>query len=111
MTTKAKIDLKKADTTAQVELAHAEWENLSVPGLDNSLKDEWVTLIVTLPIVVMLVGTLVAGFTGNDTLLVASKEMVTNLNNLFAGGSFGLSFGDVAATVIFAAIGLRLWRK
>ena len=109
--TKAKIELAKQNTENTIELNRSEWENLSIPGLDKSWKDEWVTIIITLPIVVQMVGTILAGFFGDERLLTASKEMVDNLNNLFNGGSLGLSFGDVAAVVIFAAIGLRVWGK
>lgn len=94
---------KQADGT-KVELTDAEWEAIAVKGTESSWKDEYVTIIITAPIVGVLAGAVWNAFTGNDKLLVGTLAGIKELNAL------GLNWDTLTVAVVFAAIGLKVWR-
>ena len=100
----AKLRMKKLDSSLKMELTDAEWEAISAKGLDNSWKDEYVTIIVTAPIVGYLVGSVWWAFTGDESLLIGVSRGVKELKDL------GLDWATLTTGVVFAAIGLKLWR-
>ena len=80
----AKLAIKKETGDQTIELTDAEWESIAVKSTNDSWKDEYVTIIITLPIIGVIIGAVWNAFTLNwDTLTTA---------------------------VVFAAIGLKVWR-
>ncbi len=100
-----KIQMTQVEDAAKINLTDAEWEALAVQGLNTSWKDEYVTLVITAPIVGILFGGLWAGLTGSKAIL---EGMAIGLNSLSA---VGVDMGFLMNAVVFAAIGLKVWRK
>lgn len=103
-TAKAKLSLKKQGDTHKVTITDAEWEAIGQKGLTESWKDEYITLIITSPIVGVIVGSVWEAFTGNSKLLDGTLRGVAELAKL------GLNWEYMTLGVVFAAIGLKLWR-
>ena len=104
-TAQIKIQQTQLEDAHKVELTDAEWEALAVQGLNSSWKDEYVTIIITAPIVGLLFGGLWAGLTGTKAVL---EGMAIGLNSLQA---VGVDMGFLMNAVVLAAIGLKVWRK
>ena len=102
----AKLLQKKQDHNTTIELTDAEWESLSVQTQNNSWKDEYITLIMTSPIVAIIFGslyTVIDAEVGNAIVNAATS----GIGELVA---LGMDFGLIVSGVVFAAIGLKLWR-
>jgi hypothetical protein len=103
----AKIKIKQAheDATNNLALTDAEWESLAVSKQDSTWKDEYITLIITLPIPMILLGAVYAAFTGDVRLLTGVNEAIDKLKTL------GMDWGELMYTVTLAAVGLKVWRQ
>ena len=98
---KGRIALAKTEGHNEVTLKRAEWENIAVESTKDSWKDEYVTLIITSPIVLIIIGSLVAAFTGDYRMLEATTVALDKLTGL------GLNMGEMMLYVVLAAIGIR----
>ncbi len=103
-TAEAKIAKARLEGEQTLTLTDAEWENIAVGKTDSSWKDEYVTLIITFPIVGILGGALWLAFTGDGRVLDGVKAGITELQAL------GVDFGTLMSAVVFAALGLKIWR-
>lgn len=101
---KGKVALVKQQGASSVQLSDAEWEEISASNLGNSWKDEWVTVVFTSPVVAVLLGAIVAAFTGNTNLIDGTLAGIRALKTL------GIDFDLIVSAVVFAAIGLKAWR-
>ena len=100
----AKLALKKETGDQSIALTDAEWEAISARGLGVTWKDEYVTLIITAPIVLILGGAVWQAFTGDQRLLDGVLEGISRL------AALGLDWGTLTLAVVLAAIGLKVWR-
>lgn len=88
------------DGEVQVSLSKAEWENLAKTAEDGTWKDEYVTLIITSPILIILVACL-----SNDPVLLESVK--TAIAELKAAG---VDLGKLMEVTVYAAIGIRIFK-
>lgn len=100
----AKLALSKIEGEKQITLTDAEWESQSVMGQNNSWKDEYVTIIITLPLVGLLAGGVWLAFSGDSRLLDGINIGIKSL------AETGVDMGQLMSGVVFAAVGLKLWR-
>lgn len=100
-----KIQQTQLEDAQKVTLTDAEWEALAVAHQDTSWKDEYVTLIITAPIVALLFGGLWAALTGSQAVIEGVAIGLTSLS------SAGVDMGFLMNAVVLAAIGLKVWRK
>ena len=103
--TKAKLEMAKESNSHEVTLTDAEWESIAMSKSDSTWKDEYVTIIFTLPIPLILIGALVGAFTGDVTLLNGTLSGIEKLTNL------GISWDDTTYAIVLAAVGLKVWRS
>ena len=101
---KAKAAMQKEDNTVRKELTDAEWEIVAAQGQDGSWKDEWVTIIFTLPIPGVFIGALHQAYVEDSRTLDGIISGVNALNTI------GVPMGELMTGVVFAAVGLKLWR-
>lgn len=94
---KARAAIAKLDNEAKRDITDAEWEAISAGGLNSTLKDEYVTLIITSPILLIVVG---AGL-NKPEIMDRGILAINALNN--AGVPMDLLMG----AVVLAAIGLK----
>ena len=106
VTAKAKLDQARLNGEHTLEMTDAEWESLSVQTQNNSWKDEYITIIITVPIVFILIGSVMSalGMPSGEAVVNGSLEGITRLKEL------GMDYGLVLNAVVFAAVGLKLWR-
>lgn len=97
----AKIKELTIEQGTQLELSRAQWEAIAVQQTSESWKDEYVTLIVTLPLVLIMLGGVYGAFTQDMRLLEGIISGITALEVL------GLDMGTLMMAVVLAAIGLR----
>ena len=100
----AKLAQSKLEGDQQITLSDAEWESLVASGLNESWKDEYITLIITSPILGIMIGSVYAAFTGDQRIMTGIIEAIAALEKI------GFSFEDVLLPVVLAAIGLKFWR-
>lgn len=100
----AKLAIKKETGDQTIELTDAEWESIAVKSTNDSWKDEYVTIIITLPIIGVMIGAVWNAFTANDRLLTGTLAGIKELNAL------GLNWDTLTTAVVFGAIGLKVWR-
>jgi hypothetical protein len=109
---KANVEIAKAavkqasiEGQTQLELTSAQWEALAVAQTANSWKDEYVTIVITSPIALLLLGGLVGAFTGDTSVLVGVSTGIAAIE------AVGVDMGFLMSAVTLAAIGLKFIRK
>ena len=85
------------------QLSRDEWEAIGRRAEAGSWKDEYVTLIVTAPLVTLFAGALLEAL-GIDSVSIAGRAMVETLNSLDG------TYADLLLYVVLAAIGIRAVR-
>ena len=102
----AKLAQTKEAGYQNIQLTDAEWESLAVQTQQGSWKDEYVTIIITAPILMILVGSLSAslGFSNGSLVLEGALAGIVALKAL------GMDYGFLVNSVVLAAIGLKVWR-
>ena len=88
----------------QITLTDAEFEAIGKNNENDTWKDEYLTLIIPSPIVLFLVGGLVAAYSG-DTRMI--EGTVAGLNALAA---VGIDMGFLMEAVVLAGVSLKIWR-
>lgn len=101
---RGKIAQSKLDSETNVQLTDAEWESLTAGGLGESWKDEYVTLVITSPLLLIMGGSIYQAFTGDDRLLVGINLALGSLTAL------NVDMGFLMSAVVMAAVGLKVWR-
>jgi hypothetical protein len=82
--------------------ARVAWETVAGKSLTDSWKDEYVTVVVTFPILQNFVGNLVYAFTGKSQLLDAQRASMEQLGYLL-----DTPYGDLLTIVVLAAVGIK----
>ena len=102
---KGKVNLAKQQDATNITLTDSEWETVGQSLQSETWKDEYVTLIITSPLVLILTGSIVASFTEDTRLL---EGVAAGLQSLAA---LGVDMGFLMNAVVFAAVGLKVWRN
>lgn len=100
----AKLAMKKETGSQEIQLTDAEWESIAAKGQGDTWKDEYLTLVISGPIVGVLAGSVWYAFTGNSNLLDGTLNGVRELREL------GLDWDFLTTSVVLAGIGLKMWR-
>ncbi len=101
---KHQIDLAKQNGDTAITLTDSQWEAIAMEKSDATWKDEYVTIVFTAPVVLVLAGAIWSAFTGNATLLNGTLSGVEQLKQL------GISWDDLTYAIVLAAVGLKVWR-
>lgn len=97
----SKLELAKQAGKTSITLKDQEWESISVSKSDSTWKDEYVTLVVTWPLIGVLAGSLLASCTGNTELLDGTLNGIKGLKEL------GMDFGILMTIVVSAAVSIK----
>ena len=102
----AKLAQAKQDGQQTVTMTDAEWESLSVKTQNESWKDEYITLIITSPFITILADSIGAalGFAWGPQIVTGTVQGLKEMKAL------GMDYGTIINAVVFAAVGLKLWR-
>jgi hypothetical protein len=103
---RAKLDSLKEQGSQTLELTDAEWESLSIQTQQDSWKDEYITLIITSPFITILLGSIGAalGYEWGTEVVNGTVQGLQEMKSL------GMDYGTIINAVVFAAVGLKLWR-
>lgn len=100
----AKLEQSKVDGNFKVQFTNQEWEAIKASQETETWKDEYVTVIVTLPIVTLLGGGIASVF-GYPQLLEGTVKGIEAIQAL------DVDFGALMQTVVYAAVGIRVVKK
>lgn len=100
---KAKLATEESrnNNETKIILTDKEWEALSKAAEGGTWKDEYVTLIVTAPILMIIIGSL-ASTMGHPEILVSTKQALVELDTALKG-----TYGTIMLYTVLAAIGIR----
>tara|TARA_Y100000780_G_scaffold162405_1_gene147195 strand:- start:265 stop:681 length:417 start_codon:yes stop_codon:yes gene_type:complete len=101
----AKLKQSQQEGQQHIILTDAEGEAMLANGLAGSWKDEYVTIIITFPIVLIIIGVLYAVLTGDTRVLDSGTQAIKALNDV------GIDMPFLMNAVVLSAIGLKVWRK
>ena len=104
-TGKAKLAQAKVDGKHEISMSRAEWEAVAIRASDNSWKDEFWTVVLAGPFIMLIVGSFGVVFVGDDRLLVAANLAIENI------AKAGIEYGYVLGVAVLAAFGVRFRRK
>ena len=105
---KVKLKLASQEKHFDLNLKEAEWEALAKQQEAASWKDEYVTLIITSPFVLLFIAAMVSGYSGDMRYLDAINLGLESLKSL------GVELGELLKIVVLAAVsikGMGLLRK
>ena len=103
----AKIQLATVNKDAKLELADHEIQVLRTQNAGSSWKDEYVTLLVSVPILVSILGTLVSIlFPDTGARILSSAEQI---KDLMTGNS--IDYAELWLIVVATALGTKPFRK
>lgn len=100
-TGEAKLKLAKENNDTQLDMTQAEWEALSKKNEDGSWKDEWVTIITTLPIPIIFLSAIASAYLGDPLYLESAKQGVTAIKELLP------NYEGIVEVVIYAALSIK----
>ena len=100
-TGEAKIAQSKVEGNKEITLTDQEWEAISKKSESDSWKDEYVTIVITLPLILIFVGSLFGGFTGDYTILDETVKAIGKLSET------GVDMGALMTAVVYAAVGIK----
>ena len=98
---KAKTAQGTAEGKTSVELSNAQWDLISKRNEQDTWKDEYITILVTSPLVCILLGNLLAVFFGDTRLLEANTASLVQLSKV------GIDMGELMLWTVLAALGLK----
>jgi len=98
---KASITLAKQNGETQHILNVDQWEALSKQAENGTWKDEYVTIVITSPFVLLFIASIWSGITGDPTFVDAVNLGIENLKNL------GVDLGYLMGVVVLAAVGIK----
>ncbi|WP_334029666.1 hypothetical protein [Alteromonas sp. P256] len=101
---KAKLKQTKLAGEHEVTLTDAEGEALLSQGLESSWKDEYVTVLITSPYALLIIGTISLAVFDDSRMLDAAAMTISNLQNA------GVDIDFLFKAVVLSAIGLKVWR-
>jgi hypothetical protein len=100
----AKLRLASQEADSKLDLSDQQISAMLAKGLGDSWKDEYVTIIMSIPYLLMFAGGVLAAF--NSPALLNGVAI-----GLEALTATGFDYGFVASTVFLAAVGVVAWRK
>ena len=100
----AKLSQSAQDNSQALNLNKDEWEALNVKGMDNTWKDEYVTVSVISILNIIVVGGLATAFGYPQVLLGIGTA-------LKALGDVGVDMGFLLEATVLAGLGLSVWKR
>ena len=101
----AKLQQMKQGDATNITLTDAEGEAVLARGLTESWKDEYVTILITAPYALLILGAVYLVFSGDSRLLDGATQAISGLE------AVGVDMGFLMEAVVLGALGLKIWRK
>jgi len=91
----------QANKAKAADAKHA-WETAMGKSMSGSWKDEYVTIVITWPIVQMFVGNIVFAFNEDARIMLANQKSLEDLGTLM-----DTPYGQLMMVVVLAAVGIK----
>ena len=101
----AKLAAAKAENQQELSPKTEEWDSIVARQMKGSLKDEYVTVIITLPFVGIMLGSVWFAFSGDDRLLEGVAIALTRIKEL------GIDMSFLMYMVVGAALGIKMFGR
>lgn len=102
---KTKVKEKQIDRLVNSEDKLAEWESIQAESGNSSWKDEYVTIIITIPIPFIFFSVMYSVVTGDPLVADGAKAGVEALKELIP------NYPELLYMVCLAAIGIRAFKR
>lgn len=98
---------RRQERKAKQQEANAAWEAAMGRSMENGWKDEYVTVIITLPLVQIFVGNLASIWfpEKGQAILNANSASLQQIGDLMA-----TDYGQVMMIVVLAAVGIKMMK-
>ena len=100
-----KLALQKDGNTAQSQFNDQEIDMLSKINEGESWKDEYLTVIITMPIPVLFISVFIGVLLGNPLLITAATNSIDAIKELIP------DYGTLLYVTVAAGLGIRAWKK
>jgi hypothetical protein len=101
----AKLAYMRETGDQQVQFTDQEWEAISKRSESSTWKDEYVTLIISFPLIVLYSCVFLTVFTGNEIYALAAQQANDELIKILP------NYQEILAAVVLAAIGIKALTK
>ncbi|MEM6406179.1 MAG: hypothetical protein AAF669_06275, partial [Pseudomonadota bacterium] len=98
---KAKLAMAKQSGDSKLELNDDEWEAVSKQNEDGTWKDEYITVIITSPFVLLFLSAITSSLAGDMRYLNAVNLGIQQLKSL------GVDLGELMFIVVLAAVSIK----
>ena len=102
---KTKVKLNQIERLKNSDDALAEWESIQAESGNHSWKDEYITLIITLPIPVVFFAVIYSVVTGDPLVAEAAKQGVSAITEILP------NYSELVLVVSLAAIGIKAFKR
>jgi len=102
---KTKVKLQQIERLKNSDDALSEWESIQAENGNNSWKDEWITLIITLPIPVIFISVMLSVFLDNPMMAEAAQAGASAIKELVP------NYDELLYIVCLAAIGIKAFKR
>lgn len=100
-----KLRQMKETGDTNIKLTDAEWEAIAARGMQSSWKDEYLTIIIPLPIPMIIIGGVYQAFTEDSRLIDGTIAGIQAL------GQIGVNMNLLMSAVVLSGVGLKIWRS
>jgi len=102
---KTKVKQQQIQRLMDSDNKEAEWEAIQAESGNNSWKDEWITLIITLPIPIIFFSVILSVLLDDPSIAEAAKAGVTAIKELVP------NYAELLYIVCLAAIGIKAFKR
>lgn len=102
---KTKVKQQQIQRLMNSDDKEAEWESIQAESGNNSWKDEWITLIITLPIPVIFISVILSVLLDDPLIAEAAKAGTEAIKELVP------NYAELLYIVCLAAIGIKAFKK
>ena len=102
---KTKVKQQQIQRLMNSDDKEAEWEAIQAEGGNNSWKDEWITLIITMPIPVIFISVILSVLLNDPLIAEAAKAGTAAIKELVP------NYAELLYIVCLAAIGIKAFKK
>jgi len=100
-----RIALAKQNNDTEISMGVSDWEKVSKANEDGTWKDEYATILGTMPYLLIFSGAIWYAFTGDDTLLKGVNLGIETLKDA------GVDVGHIMEVVIYAAVSIKAYKS
>lgn len=97
----AKLQLAKQSHDVNLQLTDTEWEALGKRAEHDGWKDDWVTIIITLPLVTIFLAAIWSAYTGDPRMIDAVNSGIAAIQSLLP------NFATILEVVVYAAVSIK----